>query len=186
MRLWAKIGRKKRKTGVMVKKTGWLDGIFAQAKKANRRKIRQAVRTQKPIVKSGKGLDFKVIVRSRIFNFVVVAIVIYMAFLTGKEALANFYQAKQLSKIENENNIIRKKNQEAAYLLEYYKTETYAELEARKHLNLKKKGEQVAVVAVDGQNIENVTEEEDNKIESRSNPKKWWDFLFADLGNLPD
>ncbi len=186
MRLWSKIGRRRKKTGTMLKKTGWLDGIFVRVKKSNRRKIRQAVRTQKPVIDTGKGIDFKMMVRSRLFNFVIVAVVIYMAVLTGKESLANFYQAKQLSKIENENNIIRKKNQEAVYLLEYYKTETYAELEARKHLNLKKKGEQVAVVADDGQNIENITEEEDNKVESRSNPKKWWDFLFADLSNLPD
>jgi len=185
MRLWTKIRRRKKK-GAMVKKTGWLDGIFAKAKKASKRKIRQAVRTQQPIVKTGKGIDFRMMVRSRVFNYVIVVIVIYMAVLTGKEALANFYQTKQLQKIENENNVIRQNNQELAYLLEYYKTETYAELEARKYLNLKKKGEEVAVVSGDNQSVENMVEEEDNKIESRSNPKKWWDFLFADISKLPD
>lgn len=109
-----------------------------------------------------------------------------MIFLTGREALGNFYQNKQIARVEAENNKIRQKNEETKYLLEYYKTETYAELEAREHLNMKKKGEKVAIIPVDLNDGNAVDEIEETKVQSRSNYKKWWDFLFADISNLPD
>jgi len=113
-------------------------------------------------------------------------VVVYMVYLTGRESLINFYQSKDIVKVETENNAIRQRNQELFYLLEYYKTDTYAELEARKQLNLKKKGEKVAIINVDMVDVGQSLDEEGEQIKERENYQKWWDFVFADLSQLPN
>lgn len=186
-RIFSKTKRRRRKTiPPAKKKKGWLDGIVLKIRKTNKRRLKQRVRTGEAKKSVKRIFDYRVLIQSRVFNAVLVLIVLYMAFLTGREALANFYQSKQLNKIESDNSYIRQKNQQTVYLLEYYKTDTYAELEARKHLNLKKKGEQMAVAPVDMEVAAIEQEQNDEKREYKPNYKKWMDFLFADFGSLPD
>ncbi len=182
--LGKKVGRKRKPK--QEKKGGWLDGVMKSVKQTNRRKLRSSVRTKgvkKVINNTGVYQSF---LKSRLFNVVLMIVVAYMVYLTGKEALVNYYQTKQIVKVESENKKIAQKNEELKYLLEYYKTDTYAELEAREHLNLKKKGEEVMVVPVDLN--EKVFQEDvaSEQIKYRSNYQKWWDYLFADLSQLPD
>ena len=189
MRLWAKTRGRRRKVGRLKTEKGFLDGIIASVKKTNRRKVKSAVRGgSKKEIKA--IFDYKAFLRSRLFNVTLLIVVVYMAFLTGKEALANFYSYRQIAKIEEENNKIRDRNEESKYLLEYYKTQTFAELEARKYLNLKKKGEEVAIVPVDLVSYQTSGQEDGEgegiNLKQRTNPQKWLDFLFADISMLPD
>lgn len=186
MRLWSKIGKRRRRRGRMKQQKSWLDGVVARIKKTSRRNLRKKVRTGEAKKNVVTWFDYRLLVRSKLFGTVLMIVVVYMIFLTGREALGNFYQNKQIARVEAENNKIRQKNEETKYLLEYYKTETYAELEAREHLNMKKKGEKVAIIPVDLNDGNAVDEIEETKVQSRSNYKKWWDFLFADISNLPD
>lgn len=184
-RIFSKVKRRRRRISQpLKKKKGWLDGIVLKIQRTNKRRLKQKVRTGEAKKSVNRFFDYRTLIQSRVFNAILVLIVIYMAFLTGREALANFYQSKQLYKIESDNNYIAQKNQQSAYLLEYYKTETYAELEARKHLNLKKKDENVAVAAVDMVDAQlNDSEIETNR-QAKPNYKKWWDFLFVDYGQI--
>ena len=167
------------------KKGGFFDGVMKSVKKTNRRKLRSSVRTQgvtKVINRSGWYQSF---LKSKLFNVALMMVVVYMVYLTGKEALVNYYQTKQLIKIEADNKKISQKNEELKYLLEYYKTDTYADLEARKHLNLKKKGEEVMVIPVDMNEFVLVDDAKKEEIKYRPNYQKWWDFVFADISKLP-
>lgn len=169
----------------MKQKSSWLDGILKKAKRTNKRVIKRTVRGGNgPAVKS--FFDYRTFLRSRLFNVSLMIVAGYMIFLTGREALANYYQSKQIAKIETENKTIEQKNEELKYLLEYYKTETFAELEARRYLNLKKPGESVAIVPVDMNEMPVDEGQQPPELKARPNYKKWIDFIFADISSLPD
>lgn|GEM_PF-823116 len=180
-----KRGRRKRKPK-RAKRKSWLDSLFKKAKRTNRRTIKRTIRQPRKLRLKKNTINYRSFLRSRLFNAVLMVIVVYMVYLTGRESLVNFYQSKEMIKVETENSVIRQRNQQLFYLLEYYKTETYAELEARKHLNLRKPGEKVAVVNVDMVDVGKSLDKQDNEeVEERENYEKWWDFVFADLSQLP-
>ena len=163
-----------------------MDGILSSVKKTNRRKLRSTVRTGTVKKKIDNSGWYQAFLKSKLFNIVLMMIVGYMVYLTGREALVNYYQSKQVARIEAENAKIRQGNEELHYLLEYYKTDTYVELEARKHLNLKKSGELVVIIPVDlNENDFGADVEEEESLVHKANHLKWWDFVFADISQLP-
>jgi cell division protein FtsB len=184
IRLFAKKPGRRRKP--KQEKSKWWSSLWKKMKGTNKRKLRSTVRkgnVRQTIDKTGW---YRAFLKSKLFNVVLMIIVIYMVYLTGREALVNYYQSKQVARIESENAKIRQKNEEQKYLLEYYKTDSYAELEARKHLNMKKKDEQVVIVPVDLTDTQfGAITEETEEIKQKPNYKKWWDFVFADISQLP-
>ena len=185
IRLFAKKpGRRNRKP--KQEKSKWLSGFLKSIKKTNKRKLRSTVR-KGTVTKSINSTGwYRAFLKSRLFNVVLMMVVAYMVYLTGREALINYYQSKQVAKIETENAKIRQKNDELKYLLEYYKTDSYAELEARKYLNMKKRDEQVVVVPVDVSETQfGVEAEQGMEVVKKANYLKWWDFVFADISQLP-
>jgi hypothetical protein len=185
IKLWAKLKRGRRKRQQKKEKTSWWAGWWKKIRTTKNRQIKRELRTTS-IKKVSRTINYQAFLRSRLFNFLLVGVLLYMAFLTGREALVNFYQTKQLARIEDQNNTIREKNQEMVYLLEYYKTETYAELEARAQLNLKKPGEKVAIVPVDlNEDYNELTPSQQAEV-NRTNYQKWWDFLFGDFSKIGD
>lgn len=184
IRLFAKKPGRRRKP--VAEKSRWLDGILKKMKKTNKRKLRSTVRqgtVKQTIDNSGW---YRAFLKSKLFNVVLMMVVFYMVYLTGREALVNYYQSKQVAKIEMENSRIRQKNEEQKYLLEYYKTDSYAELEARKHLNMKKKDEKVVIVPVDVTETQFGSQSETEvEVQHKPNYQKWWDFVFADISQLP-
>ncbi|MBI4363508.1 MAG: septum formation initiator family protein [Candidatus Doudnabacteria bacterium] len=79
----------------------------------------------------------------------------------------------EIDKLQEQSDKISKENAELAELINYLKTDTYKERQAREQLNLKKEGEHVVVLP----KIEDLDSAQSNT-EKISNPRKWINYFF--------
>ena len=136
--------------------------------------------------------------KTKIFSskiFIVCAFIVLV--IVGTAAAKEFYKKHQIQKeisfLEEEIEKVEESNKEFVQLIEFLKTESYLEREARLKLNLQKSGEKVVVVSQKSNDI--LQDEPENKFESKnkeeiiteeknpkeiSNPRKWWNHIFAD------
>lgn len=104
-----------------------------------------------------------------------------LAFNTFNVIQRNYELQKKLDNLEDEVALIDVQNQNLKYNIEYYKTDNYLEIEAKRRFNLAGKGEGVIFLPKDG---DPVFEESDSLIEQsqgidsvKSNFEKWMLFL---------
>jgi cell division protein FtsB len=112
--------------------------------------------------------------------FLWIIIFAYSLAAFGRVVYKNYQINQQIRKLEAEISSIQQQNAVLTNLIEYYKSETYAEIEARAKLGLKKKGE--IAVALPSKNNENestdiLSGEINSSYESRPNYLKWYDFF---------
>ena len=112
------------------------------------------------------------------------AIVIFLGIAAGKETYRKYQIQKEIDSLQQEAEKVNEKNQELERLIEYFQTDAYKELEARKRLGLQKEGEKVVIIKPTPENyfqeIENKNSAEDQEI---GNLKKWWRYFFKEIGN---
>ncbi len=130
--------------------------------------------------------NFKKILSSKIFLFLMSLVLIVLAVNVGQESYRKHKLVKEIDQLKNEVERLEGGNHELANLMEYLKQETYLEKEARIKLNLKKPGEKVVIVP-QNQESENSalnqevsldqTNQTDFKNES-ANYWKWWEYFF--------
>ena len=81
----------------------------------------------------------------------------------------------QIRNLEQELVDLDADNSQLQSLIEYLKTDEYAELAAKRKLGMKKEGEKVILVTeLDRSEIKAVTEDKS----SYSNFKLWWNYFF--------
>jgi len=128
--------------------------------------------------------DFKnKILSSRIFIIVGILAIIFIGFSLSKETYRNYQIQKEIQTLEEEIVKLEKNNDDLTNLINYFKTESYQEKEARQKLNLQKEGEKVVVITEDNIQSEDFIQEfnqvEETEGKEISNPRKWWNFIFA-------
>lgn len=118
---------------------------------------------------------------SRLFVWGGVIVLALIVIGLGKAALKRHDITSQVSELNKGVNELQSQNIELSGLLEYFKTKSYEELQARQNLGLKKPGE--TVVAIPTSNSQDAeafaNNSEDSAQEKLSNPRKWWNYFFS-------
>lgn len=124
----------------------------------------------------------------RIFSFKYFVLAGFLAAVFLGSSLAKEYYRgykieEEINSLKKEIDVLEKNNYNFSRLVEYYNTDEYRELEARRKLNLKKEGEEVVFIKPPLENAENAIEEEKGNNENNlPNYKKWWNYFFASRG----
>lgn len=120
----------------------------------------------------------------RIFSFKLFFLVgICTSFVFGPALGGEFYRNYQIEKeigsLKSEIESVEKNNYELSKLVEYYKTEEYKEVEARKRLGVKAEGESVAIIkqGIQSEKVEKGGVEIINN-DNYPNYMKWWNYFF--------
>ena len=124
---------------------------------------------------------------SELFIVAGLAVIIFLGVAAGKETYRKYQIQKEINSLQREADKINEKNQELGRLIDYFQTDAYKELEARKEFGLQKEGEKVVIIKRSPENYIGKTSNfgsGDN--EDVSNARKWWRYFFKDdylLGN---
>jgi cell division protein FtsB len=115
------------------------------------------------------------------FNYVpiiLLALLIYISFLLYQAVYFNYQTSKKMKSLRSDIVTLNDQRDKLEDLIAYYKTETFAELEARKKLGLKMPGEKVVRVDVVEQNqpVESAAKDL-AKSPQIPNWQKWIDYL---------
>jgi cell division protein FtsB len=121
----------------------------------------------------GKTLFF------RVFVMAGVLIIAFLGSALGKEMYREYQIQREIDSLKSDIEALEKNNYKLSRLIEYYETDEYKEVEARKKLNLKKEGENVVVIKPSPLSIERDNfEEKANQDDNLPNYKKWWNYFF--------
>lgn len=107
--------------------------------------------------------------------------VIYVGFLLYQAVYINYATNQKINKLRNDLKMAQEDKDRLELLINYYKTSTFQELEARKKLGLKMPGEIVVKVDVP----KGMTTAESKQINlpnsdfKQSNPALWFDFMLG-------
>lgn len=130
--------------------------------------------------------------RTKIFSSKIFIVCVFIALaLIGKVTAKEFYQKyqiqKEISSLEEEIEKVEESNKEFSRMIEFLKTDSYLEREIRLKFNFQKPGEKAVVISKESRDVFQKTQENDEAIISEeknqkriSNPRKWWNYLFAD------
>ncbi len=128
---------------------------------------------------------------SRVFIIIGICFLVFIGFSLGKETYRNYQIEKEIQALEEEISSIEKNNDNLTHLIEYFKTESYQEKEARQKLGLQKEGEKVVVITEENiepeelemesaeNSVQAFNQSEEIQKEEISNPRKWWNFIFT-------
>ncbi len=122
----------------------------------------------------------KQIFSSKPVIFLEIAALIFFGFHVGKEFLRKRAIEKEVAVLEAEIERLEQKDDNLSSLLEYAKTDSFVESQARDKLNLVKPGESLVVIPnvdVDSEN-EDQSINNNGKILGESNIKLWWEYFF--------
>ncbi len=131
--------------------------------------------------------------KNTFFNFtstlgriILLGLVILFLINIARSIYKNHDVKKQIANLESEINALENQKLNLENRILYYETPTYKELEARQHLNYKKKGEKVITLLVknDPETNQNTVEHNEPQKEIKStdntpNWQKWMKYLFG-------
>lgn len=94
---------------------------------------------------------------------------------------------KELRELNKEINETEKRNKDLNNLISYLESDQFVENQARTNFNLKKQGEEVAIIKGNSsssiteknlENIYNIKASNEPKNKNEPNPNKWWHYFF--------
>lgn len=96
----------------------------------------------------------------------------------------NYTLQAQVDELEQEVSLIELENQNLAFNIEYFKTDAYLEVEAKRRFNLAGEGEKAVLFAKDGdlpvtEEDDDVVQEVEQKSQYQENFDAWMTFLFG-------
>ncbi len=119
---------------------------------------------------------------SRAITVVVFIVIIYAAFGLTKVTWQNYKVNQQIISLKDSIKKADEENFNLKSKIDYYKTDSYRERQAREKLNLQKPGE-IVIVIPNSPQAEEINKEEQNKVVEkptiRSNFQKWQDYFFG-------
>ena len=116
----------------------------------------------------------KVLLSKGLF-FILIGLLLFFSVSMLREVKRKQDIQKDIIALEQELLEAEANNSQLSNLIDYLKTDDYAELEAKKRLGLKKQGEKVLLVTKT-ESIDTV--DSDAKIEDLPNWKNWWNYFF--------
>lgn len=120
-------------------------------------------------------ISWQSLIKSRLVTFALTVVLIFVMMFAAKIVLQKYQIDREISKLQNQVEKIKKDNSQLGFLTQYFNTPDYQEKAAREKLNLKKEGEFVVGLpapdeAVAGAQIQ---------AGSSSNFKKWFNYFFT-------
>lgn len=95
----------------------------------------------------------------------------------AKETYRNYKVTKEIKDLKSDIELLKTENLELASLIDYFKTDNFAEKEARIKLGMKKADEKVFIIKNDPSD-ENTNLTDENQNNKTSNLGKWWQYFF--------
>lgn len=109
-------------------------------------------------------------------------IAVSLSFNTFKVIQRNYELQQEVDRLKDEISVIEVQNQNLVYNIEYYKSEAYLNVEAKRRFNLAEKGEQVIFLPKDGEPEQLLNPEltqSTGPTDTYSNFDKWMIFFFG-------
>lgn len=104
---------------------------------------------------------------------------LFFGFKVGKEILERKAIEKEVARLEAEIGKLQNNKDDLGALLEYAKTDSFVEKEAREKLNLVKQGEEVLVIPdVDVSLSLEPANESEGAVLPKSHVRLWWEYFF--------
>lgn len=110
-------------------------------------------------------------------------VVAYMLYNLTVSIYENYTLEKHISDFKERNEKLKEENSQKQSDLAYYISNEYIDKIAKQNLNLINQGEKVIVIPNEDLVVltddPNATTLSEDTMDSWSNPKKWWEFLFG-------
>jgi cell division protein FtsB len=113
--------------------------------------------------------------KTKFATVILSGILIFVMFITARILVQKRIVDREISKLQNQMEDIKKDNEKLSSLVQYLNTPEYHEKEAREKLNLRKEGEYVVVLP------QGEVSGTDNEVTSNSKKPKyklWYDYFF--------
>ncbi len=112
---------------------------------------------------------------SKFFLIFCVILFFTVLFALAKGTIRSYKVSSDIQELQDEIDQLERQNQEFEQLVDYLKSETFVEQEAKLKLGYKKSGENLVIIPQ-----EELSEEtkEENEYQELSNPAKWWAYFF--------
>jgi len=109
--------------------------------------------------------------------FLILGVILFLSvlFVLAKGTIKNYQVDSNIKDLQNQISHLEGQNQEFSQLLDYLKSDTFVEQEAKLKLGYKKPGENLVIIPQD--QLVNAPASENNKIET-FNPARWWNYFF--------
>jgi cell division protein FtsB len=128
-------------------------------------------------------INFRQLLESAQLSVIIAAIIgVSLIWSTIKAVQRNYELQGQVDALEEEIAVLELENQNLKLGIEYYKTDTFLELEARQKFNKAAPGEGVLLLPKDGDGPEAEQDLSDTQEEEKSNFEQWKYFLFGRNG----
>ncbi|MDF2460726.1 MAG: hypothetical protein K0S68_129 [Candidatus Saccharibacteria bacterium] len=113
---------------------------------------------------------------SSIINVLGAVVIVSLLISLGQTVHRNYQLGQQINEIKADTDVLKEKRDELGYSIQYYKTDSYREREARSKLGLQLPGENVIIIpqptaTPDAATTTPATESK------RTNFQQWLDFL---------
>jgi cell division protein FtsB len=115
--------------------------------------------------------------RNNILGIIGLLLVVYLGFLVFQVVQKNYQLNKQINSLSNQISQLENLKDELSYQVQYYKTDSFKEKEARAKFGLMAPGEGVIILPKQ-QSAPGVNTSAAAK-KKVSNPRQWWQFLFG-------
>ncbi len=115
--------------------------------------------------------------RSSLLGLVALAIIGYLSVIVFQTVKHNYDLNSQISSLQAQISQLTVQQDELKYQVEYYKTDSFKEKEARAKLGLQQPGESVIILPKTATPAQPTNQKTTTK--HQSNPKQWWEFLFG-------
>ena len=116
---------------------------------------------------------------SKIWSYLFLLLVFgYIVFIFSKTVWKNYTINQQIYTLQKEAEVLEQENLQLKNLVTYYQSDSYKEREARLLLNYKAPGEKVVAFPLNVQATDDFKFQEIKNIDTRSNPEKWFEFIF--------
>ncbi len=122
--------------------------------------------------------------RSRLFLLILLGIAILISFNYARVYYQDYEIRKEIRQLEEEVRSLEQKKLESLNILQYVTSNSFVEEKARTELNMKKPGEQVAIIHTPSIEMgEAVVSPEEDTLTDVANPLKWWYYFVKKKGS---
>lgn len=113
--------------------------------------------------------------KSRVASWVMSIALLFVMVFAAKILIQKYKVDKEIAKLEDQAQKIKKDNEQLSSLVQYFNTPEYQEKAARERLNLQKNGEIVVGLPSISETVAGAQTTAGNS----SNYKKWFDYFFS-------
>lgn len=114
---------------------------------------------------------------TNLINAIGVVVIIYLLFTLGETIKRNYTMGRQINDLKSQMSLLEDQKDQLAYSIEYYKTNSFRDREARSKLGLQLPGENVVIIPHPTPAAAPTPQESQAQSKPQSNLQQWLDFL---------